>query len=150
TAVEALAQVCACVCVAIAGFQVSVAAPSAEVFGALPAQTDAVLSPDGHWLAWLDQKEAKPSIAIIDLKPRKIQRVGALPDHTRLRVLRWCDNETLLATVSKLGEADVPAQLAGAYSLTVAMSPAGDGVVMLPTPKGRPTDAHYAMHARMV
>ena len=46
------------------------AAPPAEAFGALPAETDVVLSPDGHWLAWMDHKEAKPHVVMFDVSAR--------------------------------------------------------------------------------
>lgn len=120
---------------AVAAFQVSVAAPSVEVFGALPAETKAVLSPHGHWLAWLDQKEPKQRIVIVDVSARKVQRVEPVPAHARLRALGWSDGETLLATF-------------GEGFLTIAMTPTGQsGAVMLPTVQG---GAFAAMRARMI
>jgi hypothetical protein len=53
------------------------APPGAEVFGALPAQTHAALSADGHWLAWMDHTDVKPHIVIFDLQAHKVRRVGA-------------------------------------------------------------------------
>src|SRR5205814_10039240 len=81
---------------------------------------------------------------------RRIQRVGALPEHTSLRALSWSDSETLLATLSKAGASRFPAHFGGGYSLTVAMSPTGDGVVMLPAPKGNPAAADWAVDALLV
>src|SRR5438270_13263164 len=49
-------------------------APTADVFGTLPAQTDAVLSPDGHWLAWMNQQDVKPHIVIFDVNARSEER----------------------------------------------------------------------------
>jgi dipeptidyl aminopeptidase/acylaminoacyl peptidase len=145
--IRVLAAVPCAVAVAI---PVSVATPPTEVFGALPAETHAVLSPDGHWLACMDQKEARPRIVITDVNGHRVQRIGALPERTTLDALAWSDNETLLATLSEEGTADVATHLAGRYFLTVAMTPTGQGALMLPTSIGRATGAYAAMRARMV
>jgi hypothetical protein len=41
----------------------------AEAFGSMPAESDPVLSPDGHWLAWLDRKEPKPRHPDLESEP---------------------------------------------------------------------------------
>jgi dipeptidyl aminopeptidase/acylaminoacyl peptidase len=105
---------------------VSFAAPPAEAFGAPPAASLVVLSSDGRWLAWLDQKESKPRIAIIDVNAHRIQRLGALPEGATVRALTWSDDETLLATL-------VGARVANRYALTIAMNPTKQDAVMLPT-----------------
>ena len=110
------------------------APPSAAAFGAPPAQSHAVLSPDGHWLAWMDQTEAKPRIEIFDLTARKPQRIGALPDRTKLRALTWNDNETLLVTLSETAAArcySAAAFRGREYFLTIALDPNGQGALML-------------------
>ena len=126
------------------------APPSAAAFGALPAQSYAVLSPDGHWLAWMDQTEVKPRIEIFDIRARKTQRIGALPDRTKLRALTWNDNETLLVTLSETAAARSSAQLAQEYYLTIALDPNGQGALMLPNTNGRAAGAYAAMSARIV
>jgi dipeptidyl aminopeptidase/acylaminoacyl peptidase len=137
-------------CMAAAGSQANSAPPSAEVFGALPAESFAVLSPDAHWIAWKDETQRKPRIVIFDLNARRIQRMEALPEQTRLRGLLWSDNETLLATVSKAGEVQVTTHLAGAYSLTIALNPTSDGSVMLPSSIGHATGIAMTKKARMI
>jgi hypothetical protein len=126
------------------------AMPSAEVFGALPAQTHAALSPDGHWIAWMDETQTKPRIVIFDVNARRIQRIGALPERTRLRSLDWSDNETLLATLSEAREPQLVTNRARAYFLTLALNPTGDGAVMLPSSNGRIKGAEAAIRARMI
>jgi dipeptidyl aminopeptidase/acylaminoacyl peptidase len=74
--------------------------PPAAVFGALPVESMAVLSPDGHWMAWLDHHEPKPRVIMFDVRERKIQRILAVPEKAKLRSLRWHDNETLLIVLS--------------------------------------------------
>jgi dipeptidyl aminopeptidase/acylaminoacyl peptidase len=131
---------------------VSLAAPppAAAVFGALPAQSFAVLSPDGHWLAWMDQTEVKPRIVIFDVTDHKVRRIAAVPERAKLRVLRWSDSETLLVTLSETGEAAAATQLSREYYLTVALDPMGQGALMLPVANGRAEGARAAMAARLV
>ena len=114
-------------CMVAAGSQANSAPPTAEIFGALPAESFAALSPDAHWIAWKDQTERKPHIVIFDLNARRIQRMAALPEQTRLRRLLWSDNETLLATVSEADEVQVATNRARTYYLTIALNPTGDG-----------------------
>jgi hypothetical protein len=80
-----------------AGSQANPQPPSVEVFGALPAQTQPVLSSDAHWIAWMEEAERKPHIVIFDLNARRIARIAALPERTALRSLQWSDSETLLS-----------------------------------------------------
>jgi dipeptidyl aminopeptidase/acylaminoacyl peptidase len=126
------------------------AVPAAEVFGALPAQTHAVLSPDGHWLAWMDQKSIKPHIVIFDLNAHKVQRDAALPAQTKLRALNWNASDTLLATLSETGETRSAVSRAREYFLTVALEATGQGAQMLPASNGRSEDARAAMAARII
>jgi dipeptidyl aminopeptidase/acylaminoacyl peptidase len=137
-------------CIVAAGSQANSAPPPAEVFGALPAETFAALSPDAHWVAWLDETERKPHIVIFDLNARRIQRMAGLPEQTRLRGLLWSDNETLLATVSEADEVQVATNRARAYFLTIALNPTGEGAVMLPSSIGHATGVAAAIQARMI
>jgi dipeptidyl aminopeptidase/acylaminoacyl peptidase len=80
------------------------APPPPEAFGSMPAESDVVLSPDGHWLAWTDRTESKPHIIMFDLPGRKIQRILAVPEQVKIRNLRWSDSETLIVTLSETTE----------------------------------------------
>jgi dipeptidyl aminopeptidase/acylaminoacyl peptidase len=124
--------------------------PSAEIFGALPAETHPVLSPDAHWIAWADETGRKTHIVIFDLGAQRVQRDEPLPERMRLRSLYWSDNETLLATLSESGEVKVPTNRAGSYAVTIALNPAGEGARILPTMAGHPTNISIAMRARMI
>jgi dipeptidyl aminopeptidase/acylaminoacyl peptidase len=126
------------------------APPGAEVFGALPAQTDAVLSRDGHWLAWSDQSQTKPRIVIFDVSAHKVQRIAALPVQTKLRNLAWNNSETLLALLSETAEAQSQSQFSREYFITAALEPAGEGAQLIPASNGRETGANPAMAARLV
>ena len=137
-------------CMVAGGSQADSAPPPAEVFGALPAETFAALSPDGHWIAWNDETERKPRIVIFDLNTHRIQRIAALPERTRLRRLLWSDNETLLATESEAGEVQVATNRARTYFMTIALNPTGEGAVMLPSAIGYATGTAAARGARMV
>jgi len=139
-------------CLVAAGQPTNAAPPPAEVFGALPAETQPSLSPDSHWIAWLDETESKPHIVVFDLEARRIQRVGALPQQMSLRSLQWSDNETLLATVSAVGAPKVATGRATASFITLAMNPTGEGALMLPSFKAssRRADIISAIHAGMV
>jgi dipeptidyl aminopeptidase/acylaminoacyl peptidase len=126
------------------------AAPSAEVFGALPAETDVVLSPDGHWLAWMDHKDVKPRVVMFDVVARKPQRILALPERTKLRALWWNDSETLLITLSETAAAPVATQLSREYFLTTAYDVGGGEGRMLPMSNGRTQGAQASVEAQLI
>ncbi len=71
-------------------------APGAEVFGALPEETQPTISPDGHWLAWFERKEPPVGIVIFDLGTRKNLRVFTIAEGDTVVSLDWESNETLL------------------------------------------------------
>jgi dipeptidyl aminopeptidase/acylaminoacyl peptidase len=133
-----------------AGSQANPPPPPADVFGALPAQTHAALSPDGHWIAWMDETERKPRVVIFDLNAHRDERIVALPERTRLRSLQWSDSVTLLATLSEASEVQVASHRARTSFLTIALHPTGDGAVMLPSAYGTQTGAGVAMGARLI
>jgi hypothetical protein len=102
--------------------------PPPEAFGALPSQTDLESSPDGHWLAWLDNQEDKPRVVIFDVAARRPQRILAVPGNEKLRSLRWNDNETLLIILSATAESKVAAQTSREYFRIIAQDVhGGDG-----------------------
>jgi dipeptidyl aminopeptidase/acylaminoacyl peptidase len=126
------------------------APPPAEAFGALPAETGVVLSPDGHWLAWVDHKEAKPHVDMFDVSARKMQRILALPERLKLRELAWHDNDTLLITLSETHQSQVATRVSDEYFLTTAYDPAGGDGRMLPMSNGRAKGAEAAVYARVI
>jgi dipeptidyl aminopeptidase/acylaminoacyl peptidase len=123
------------------------APPPAAAFGALPANTDVVLSPDGRRLAWVDNTELKARVEMFDVDARKTLRILALPQQLKLRALAWNDSETLLVKFSEANEASVASQTAREYYITVAYDASGGEGRFLPAAK-RPHDllaAHVAM-----
>jgi len=60
------------------GSESATAVPPAEAFGALPADTDVALSPDGRRLAWVDNTELKAHVEMFDVDARKTLRILAL------------------------------------------------------------------------
>jgi dipeptidyl aminopeptidase/acylaminoacyl peptidase len=106
--------------------------PPPEAFGALPSQTDLESSPDGHWLAWLDNQEDKPRVVIFDVAARRPQRILAVPGNEKLRSLRWNDNETLLIILSATAESKVAAQTSREYFRIIAQDVHGGDGRMLP------------------
>jgi dipeptidyl aminopeptidase/acylaminoacyl peptidase len=73
-------------------------APGAEVFGALPVEAGPVLSPDGHWLAWIEHKTPQARVVMFDVEARKVQRILSAPGGTDFLRLEWHNVETLLIT----------------------------------------------------
>ena len=104
----------------------SAAAPlPPEAFGALAAESDVQLSPDGHWLAWQDHTAVRPRVIIFDVQARKEQRVLAVPEQTKLRSLDWNDSETLLITVSQAFANPHDAEHPYEITLTIAQDVGG-------------------------
>ncbi len=106
--------------------------PPPEAFGALPAQTDLQMSPDGHWLAWLDHIQPKPRVVIFDLVTRKPQRILAVPERVKLRALVWNDNETLLIGLSETKESSDSKEKSQEYYRFIAHDVHGGDGRMLP------------------
>lgn len=121
--------------------------PPAEAFGAMPAESDPVLSPDGHWLAWLDRREAKPRVIMFDVPDRKIQRILAVPERVKLRQLIWNDNETLLIILSQTRESKLGEEVSQEYFRTIAEDVSGGEGRMLPI---NPVGKHDVMLASLV
>jgi dipeptidyl aminopeptidase/acylaminoacyl peptidase len=90
---------CALLAGATSAATINTAPPPVEAFAALAAQTEVVLTPDGHRLAWIDQQQAKPRVVMFDVLTRKTERVLAVPQRVVLEHLYWNDNETLLIQV---------------------------------------------------
>ena len=76
--------------------------PPVEVFGTFPVETGAVLSTDGHYLAWFDRHQTKQRVVIFDVQEKKVHRLIESPEDLKLRSLSWArDNATLLLVLSK-------------------------------------------------
>ncbi len=91
-----------------------------EAFGTIPAETDAVLSGDGRYVAWVDNHEAKPRVAVFDLSEKKLQRILAAPEQLKLRGLRWADNTTLLIELSHTRESTSSVETSDEHFLILA------------------------------
>ena len=108
------------------------AVPTVEAFGTLPLQTDATMTPDGNWLAWVDHGEPKPRVIMFDLKSRKTQRIMAVPEKTKLRQLVWNSNRTLLILLSETREAEHTDSTSTEYFRVIAEDVEGGQGRMLP------------------
>jgi dipeptidyl aminopeptidase/acylaminoacyl peptidase len=124
--------------------------PSAAAFGALPAETDTVLSPSGTRLAWVDHAHDKPRVVMFDVDARKELRVLALPERLKLRHLQWNDDDTLLVTFSQTHQADVATQTSREFFINIAYSAAGGDGRMLPAANGRARGAEAAAYAYLL
>ena len=126
--------------------------PPADVFGALPANTDVTLSPGGTRLAWVDNTADKPRVEMFDVDARKTLRILALPQKMKVRALAWNDNETLLITYSETGQSGVASQASREYYVTIAYDASGGEGRFLPaeTGNGKVKGASAAVHAYVV
>jgi len=125
-------------------------APPAAAFGALPAQTDTVLSPGGTRLAWVDHAHDKPRVVMFDVDARKQLRVLALPERLKLRQLLWNDDETLLVTFSQTHQSDVATQTSREFFINIAYGAAGGDGRMLPAANGKARGAEAAAYAYLI
>ena len=71
----------------------------AAAFGALPQQSDVVLSPSGSTLAWQQRGASGLEVVIYDLRAHAVRRTLRIEPSWRLRWLRWEDGGTLLMGV---------------------------------------------------
>jgi dipeptidyl aminopeptidase/acylaminoacyl peptidase len=137
-------------CESAAADSPSGAPPGAAAFGALPAETDTVLSPSGTRLAWVDHAHEKPRVVMFDVDARKELRVLALPERLKLRRLLWNDDDTLLVTFSQTHQSDVATQTSREFFINIAYSAAGGDGRMLPAANGRARGAEAAAYAYLV
>jgi dipeptidyl aminopeptidase/acylaminoacyl peptidase len=128
----------------------SAAPAGAAAFGALPAETDTVLSPSGTRLAWVDHAHDKPRVVMFDVDARKELRVLALPERLKLRQLLWNDDETLLVTFSQTHQSDVATQTSREFFINIAYGAAGGDGRMLPAANGKARGAEAAAYAYLV
>jgi len=84
--------------------------PGAEAFAASPFQTAPTLSPDGHYVAWIEQTDGHVRAVIFDVDAHKTQRVLAPPDRAGITFLQWNSNQTLLIGMSSPKSFNIIAQ----------------------------------------
>jgi len=106
--------------------------PPPEAFGTIPVESDVVLSPDGHWLAWVDHKEVQPRVIMFDVAARKTQRVLAVPERARVQLLSWNDSQTLLIVVGETRAAKSAKDFSTDFYRTIAQDVNGGVGRMLP------------------
>lgn len=82
---------------------VGAAPPGAEVFAALPEESQPAISPDGRWLAWFERKPPQPGVVVFDLGKRKTLRIVTIPRNSTLSSLYWQGSQTLLLDVRDAG-----------------------------------------------
>ena len=92
------------------------APPPASAFGALPAEYGASLSPDGRLIAWIEHKEARPSVVLFDAQSRQVRRKLAVPPDAYLHSVTWNDNETVLISLG-----DIRASVVGGNAIRSTM-----------------------------
>lgn len=126
------------------------APPSAEVFGALPASTNVVITPDGQRLAWIDERFGKARVVMFDIPGRKELRVLALPERLKIRRLVWNDDETLIITFTATESAQAEAQTSREYFVNIAYDPTGGEGRLLPSAKDNNLDARVAAATYLV
>lgn len=102
--------------------------PGAEVFAALPEETQPAISPDGHWLAWFERKSPQPGVVVFDLDARKTLRILAIPANSTLSSLYAQSNRTLLLSVQDAG----PGVVAGSRVIAVDVNSGASRVLTSP------------------
>jgi dipeptidyl aminopeptidase/acylaminoacyl peptidase len=124
--------------------------PPAKVFGALPENTDVVLSPNGELLAWADQTQVESHVVIFDVAARKELRELALLERLKLRGIFWSDDDTLLITSSETAQSTSVARNSREYYLHMAFDARDGATRMLPTPNSHATGLWAAALTRLV
>jgi dipeptidyl aminopeptidase/acylaminoacyl peptidase len=144
------AALCAALLAAILGGPTAAAPPSAEVFGALPAGTNVVMTPNGRRLAWIDQRFPTSRVVMFDIAARKELRILALPEDLKIRRILWNDDETLIVTFSATQNASTAAQTSREYFVNMAYDASGGDGRMLPAVKGNNNSARRAAATSLV
>jgi tricorn protease-like protein len=70
-----------------------------EVYGRLPTLEDVVVSPDGNKVAFVKTSGDRRDVMIVGLEQGDVLG-GAHVGDTKLRAIRWLDDDNLLITVS--------------------------------------------------
>jgi dipeptidyl aminopeptidase/acylaminoacyl peptidase len=110
--------------------------PALEAFANLPAQSGPALSPDGHWIAWVEHATGQ-RVLMFDLETHKVQRSLAIPEEVNIHELYWHSNETLLMVVSATRESKRPGSTSRDYFRFLAVDVSGGEARMLPMPAER-------------
>ncbi|MES1262867.1 MAG: hypothetical protein ABUL69_00825, partial [Peristeroidobacter soli] len=72
------------------------APPPVEAFGRKPAMIDVDINPAGTRLAWIEDDGKAAHVIIYDLATRKDMRKLNVAETTRLRTVRWANDDTVL------------------------------------------------------
>jgi dipeptidyl aminopeptidase/acylaminoacyl peptidase len=137
-------------CSPTVGAAAAAAPPSAEVFGALPAATDVVMTPNGQRLAWVDESLAKPRVVMFDIPTRKELRILALPERLKVRGILWNDNETLIIRFSETDAAHLATQRSREFFIDIAYDASGGDGRLLPSTKSNSNNPLAAAMAAIV
>ena len=100
--VRTVVSTAACIGILIAASRTAIAAEAStplEVFGRLPTLEDVIISPDGTKLAFVRTREDKRTLLVGLLKGAETLG-GVRVGDTKLRSVKWIDDDNLLATIS--------------------------------------------------
>lgn len=78
------------------------APPPVEAFAALPAVSNLDISPDGNLIAWADQTDVEPRLAVFDLAAKRYRLRFSVGKTGKLRNVRWADDRIVLVEISAL------------------------------------------------
>jgi|HubBroStandDraft_1064217.scaffolds.fasta_scaffold03417_2 dipeptidyl aminopeptidase/acylaminoacyl peptidase len=134
----------------LGGPALAAAPPTAEVFGALPAATDVVMTPNGQRLAWIDESSAKPRVVMFDIPTRKELRILALPERLKVRGILWNDDETLIIRFSETDAAHLATRRSREFFIDIAYDASGGDGRLLPSTKSNSNNPLAAAMAAIV
>lgn len=77
--------------------------PPAADFASMPVVSSVDISPNGNLLAWLDRSTAREVVLVYDLTAKDSKRQVDVDAVTKLRGVRWADDETALVDYSSTG-----------------------------------------------
>src|SRR5882672_913945 len=80
-------------------------APPASAFASMPVVSSVDISPNGNLLAWLDRSTEREVVLIYDLTAKDSKRQVDVDAATKLRGVRWADDDTALVNYSSTGAA---------------------------------------------
>jgi dipeptidyl aminopeptidase/acylaminoacyl peptidase len=109
---------------------VRAAAPPAEAYGAMPAESHVVLNPEGQYLAWMQLKGDKPQVVIYDVLAHKVQRMMSFPSNGSLRGMIWGDSGILLVSFSETDAGSDPKHAFTVHLTTALDAKGGEGRVL--------------------
>jgi dipeptidyl aminopeptidase/acylaminoacyl peptidase len=94
--------------------------PPASAFAALPEFSSVDISPDGLLIAWADRRGPREVAVIYDLETQSVRQQADFDATTKLRAIRWADDDTVLVDYSSTGK-DVPGAPRFEFYRTIAV-----------------------------